>query len=204
MQGFSAVERELVTWLTRYGAPLLFFAQVFGIVGLPIPDELLMMVAGALVKQGHLRGHSITIAAIAGCLCGITVSYLVGVLIDVKVLHRKFPRHQAAIKRAQAWFRRFEGWLLAFGYFIPGVRNVSAIIAGSSELRYREFALYAYTGGVFWCSVYLAIGYYAGDHWEEVADKARSNITLTVVILGCAVAMLVVFRKMAERRRIHT
>jgi membrane protein DedA with SNARE-associated domain len=198
------VERELVTWLTRYGAPLLFFAQVFGIVGLPIPDELLLMVAGALVKQGLLRGSSIAVAAIAGCLCGITVSYLVGVLIDVKVLHKKFPRHQATIKRAQAWFRRFEGWLLAFGYFIPGVRNVTAIIAGSSELSYREFALYAYPGGVLWCGVFLSLGYYAGDHLEEVADKARSHVTLAAIIIGCAVAMFVIFRMMAERRRIHT
>jgi membrane protein DedA with SNARE-associated domain len=198
------VERELIAWLTRYGAPLLFFAQVFGIVGVPIPDELLMMAAGALVKQGHLRGSSIAIAAIAGCLGGITLSYLVGVLIDVKVLHRKFPRHQATIKRAQAWFRRFEGWLLAFCYFVPGVRNVTAIIAGSSELSYREFALYAYAGGVLWCSVYLSLGYYAGEHLEEVADKARSNVTLAAVILGCTVAMFVVFRMMAERRRIQT
>jgi membrane protein DedA with SNARE-associated domain len=198
------VERELVTWLIRYGAPLLYFAQVFGIFGLPIPDELLLTVAGALIKKGTLHAPSIIIAAIAGCLSGISLSYTLGRLVDVKVLHRKFPHHQAAIKRAQAWFRRFEGWLLAFGYFIPGVRHVTAIVAGSSELGYREFALYAYSGGILWCSVFLSLGYYAGDHWQEVADKARSNVTLAAVVLAGAAMLYVLVRLMSERRRVHS
>jgi hypothetical protein len=46
------MERQLVEWLVRYGAPMLFFAQVFGIFGLPIPDELLLTLAGALVRKG--------------------------------------------------------------------------------------------------------------------------------------------------------
>jgi membrane protein DedA with SNARE-associated domain len=199
---FQPVERELVDWLIRYGAPLLFFAQVFGIFGLPIPDEFLLTVAGALVRKGTLRGTSIAIAAIAGCLSGISLSYVVGRLVDVKVLHRRFRRHQAAIERAQAWFRRFDSWLLAFGYFIPGVRHVTAILAGSSSLEYREFALYAYSGGVLWCAVFLLLGYYAGDHWQEVVDKVRSNVAFDAAVLAGAIALYVLVRFAAERRRL--
>jgi membrane protein DedA with SNARE-associated domain len=198
------VERELVSWLVRYGAALVFFAQVFGIFGLPIPDEILLTVAGALIKKGELNGSSVFIAAIAGCLSGISMSYLLGCLVDIKVLRKKFPHHQAAIKRAQVWFRRFDSWLLAFGYFIPGVRHVTAIIAGSSELTYREFALYAYSGGVLWSSTFLMLGYYAGDHWEEVVDTVRSNVTFAAVVLAGAIAMYVVLRFTSERRRVQS
>jgi membrane protein DedA with SNARE-associated domain len=198
------VERDLVAWLVRYGAPLLFFGQVFGIVGLPIPDELLLMVAGALVKKGDLNGTSIAIAAVAGCLTGISLSYLLGCLVDIKVLRKKFPRHQAAIKRAQAWFRRFDSWLLTFGYFIPGVRNVTAIIAGSSELSHREFALYAYSGGILYSTTYLMLGYYAGDHWQEVAATVRPHVALGAVILACTVGVVVLVRLATERRRLHS
>jgi len=169
------VERELVSWLIRYGTPLLFFAQVFGIIGVPIPDELLLTVAGALVRKGLLRGSPTAFAAIAGCLSGITVSYAIGRIVDVAVLHGHIHRHQPAIDRAQAWFRRFGSWLITFGYFIPGVRHVTAILAGSSCLGYRVFALYAYPGGVLWCAVFLSLGYYAGDRWQDVAAHARSN-----------------------------
>ena len=197
------VERELVMWLGRYGAPMLFVAQVFGIFGLPIPDELLLTVAGALVRKGLLRGSSIASAAIAGCLSGISLSYAVGRLVDVTVLHARFNRHQAAIDRAQAWFRRFGGWLLAFGYFIPGVRHVTAIVAGSSSLDYPAFALYAYPGGVLWCAVFLMLGYYAGDRWQEVARRAQSNAALAAAVLACIVAAYAMVRFAAERRRLH-
>ena len=198
-----AIERELVTWLVRYGAPLLFFAQVFGIFGLPIPDELLLTVAGALVRNGELNGSSIGIAAVAGCLTGISLSYVLDQFGDVQILHKKFPRHQAAIERAQVWFRRFDSWLLAFGYFIPGVRHVTAIVAGSSNLSYREFTLYAYSGGVLWCAVFLTLGYYAGDHWQEIADKSRSNVAFAAAVVTGAIAMYLLARFTAERGRIN-
>jgi membrane protein DedA with SNARE-associated domain len=198
------VEREIVAWLVRYGAPLLFFAQVLGIFGLPIPDEILLTVAGALVKKGELDGPSIAIAAVAGCLTGISLSYLLGCLVDIKVLRKKFPHHQAAIKRAQAWFRRFDSWLLAFGYFIPGVRHVTAILAGSSELSYREFALYAYSGGFLWSTTFLMLGYYAGDHWQEVVDTARANVTFAAAVLAGSVAMYIVVRFTSERGRVQS
>jgi hypothetical protein len=35
------VEPQVVEWLVRYG----FFAQIFGIFGLPIPDELPLTIA---------------------------------------------------------------------------------------------------------------------------------------------------------------
>jgi len=197
------LERELAAWLVGYGAPLLFFAQVFGIFGLPIPDELLLTVAGALVRKGLLRGSSIATAAVAGCLSGISLSYVVGRVVDAAVLHARFQRHQDAINRAQAWFRRFGGWLLAFGYFIPGVRHVTAIVAGSSSLDFRGFALYAYPGGVLWCAVFLMLGYYAGDRWQDVAYTARSNAAVAAAVVACVGAGYVLIRLAAQRRRVQ-
>src|SRR5262249_9763685 len=68
LQAQSAVEQELIAWLVRYGAPILFLAQVLGIFGLPIPDEMLLTLAGALVRRGTLPGVPIVTSAIAGCL----------------------------------------------------------------------------------------------------------------------------------------
>ena len=55
------------------------------------------------------------------------------------------------------WFRCFGRWLLAFGYFIPGVRHVTALAAGSA-LDYETFARYAYPGAVLWSCTFVALG----------------------------------------------
>jgi membrane protein DedA with SNARE-associated domain len=195
------VERELVGWLIRFGAPLLFFAQVFGIFGLPIPDELLLTVAGALIASGRLNLPSTVAAAFLGCLTGITMSYGVGRWVGLPVLHARFTSHRETIERAQEWFRRFGGWLLTFGYFIPGVRHVSAIAAGSSGLDYRRFAAFAYAGGAIWCSVFLGLGYFAGDRWPQVARAARTHSLRLALVAAGAVAVYAVIRLTAQRRR---
>ena len=195
------MDRELVRWLVQYGSPLLFFAQAFGIFGLSIPDELLLTVAGALAASGHLNLFSTFTAAVSGCLTGMTLSYVVGRSIGLAVLHRPFIGHHDAIARAQHWFRRFGGWLLTFGYFIPGVRHVTAILAGSGSFDYRTFAAYAYPGGVLWCAVFLGLGYFAGDRWREVFHVARTHLGRAALIAAGAIVAYAAVRVVAERRR---
>jgi membrane protein DedA with SNARE-associated domain len=173
-------------WLVQYGAPILFGAQVFGIFGLPIPDELLLTMAGAFVANGVLRGPSTIAAAVGGCLVGITLSYLLGRVVGIKMLRATFAHHIAQLERAQALFRRFGGWLLAFGYFVPGVRHVTAIAAGSGCLNYATFARYAYPGGALWCAVFLGLGYASGDRWESVARTAKSHLAIAGGVVACA------------------
>src|SRR5438270_13080424 len=111
------MDRHVLDWLERYGAPLLFFAQMLGIFGLPIPDELLLTIAGVLVRRGSLNAISTLACAISGSLAGITLSYVLGRSAGLRILQRLAGSHAASVERAQAWFKRFGKWVLAFGYF---------------------------------------------------------------------------------------
>jgi membrane protein DedA with SNARE-associated domain len=183
--------RTLLELLVRHGAPVLFLAQTFGIFGLPIPDELLLTAAGALVQKSQLSGPATFVAAVGGCLTGITLSYALGRRIGFPVLQRRLRVHPETFARAQRWFERFGGWLLAFGYFIPGVRHVTAIAAGSAGLDFSCFSRYAYPGGIFWSIFFLALGYYLGDRWHGIvpfthAHWAMITVTAVIALLGAA------------------
>jgi membrane protein DedA with SNARE-associated domain len=141
-----------------------------------------------------LNGVHTAFAALAGCLTGITVSYLLGRLIGITLLRRWFLRHEWAVERAHRWLHRFGGWLLAFGYFIPGVRHLTAITAGSGGLEYRTFAAWAYPGGAFWCTVFLSLGYWAGDRWREVAEVAHDHAAIAAIVVALAVTIYIVIR----------
>ena len=180
------MERYLLDWLVRYGPPVVFFAQLFGIFGLPIPDELLLTVAGALVRRGELPSVPTALAAVTGCMTGITLSYVLGRTVGVRAMRRLFLRHEAALIRVQNGFQRFGCWLLAIGYYVPGVRHVTAITAGSIPLRYRTFALYAYPGAVVWCATFLGLGYVAGDRWREAFEAVRHHVALTALVAAAA------------------
>ncbi|MGE5246536.1 MAG: DedA family protein [Betaproteobacteria bacterium] len=195
------MERHLIEWLSRYGPSVLFAAQMFGIFGVPIPDELLLTVAGALVRRQELQPVTTAAAAVGGCMTGITLSYVLGRTVGLAAIHRVARLHEASLQRGQRWFRRFGGWLLTFGYFVPGVRHVTAIAAGSTSLEYSRFAAYAYPGAVLWCATFLLLGYFAGDEWERIARVARHHLALVSLALVAAVVVYAIISQAGERSR---
>jgi len=163
---------------------VLFLAQVFGIFGVPIPDELLMTVAGALIRRGTLPATPIVFAAVSGCLAGITLSYVLGRTLGVRAVHRFV--HNDTFERAEAWFCEYGGWLLAFGYYIPGVRHVTAIAAGTAPMEFGRFARFAYPGGVLWSVSFVGLGYFAGDRAPQLLAAVRGHLALAAIAAALA------------------
>src|ERR1700674_5446035 len=128
------MEHTLINWLGHYGPVVLFLAQMFGIFGVPIPDELLLTVAGALVRRGQLNGPATLVAAIGGCSTGITGSYVLGRTVRITTLHRVLHIRDSSLARAQRWFKRFGVCLLMFGFFLPGVPTTTAIAFPSTPI----------------------------------------------------------------------
>jgi membrane protein DedA with SNARE-associated domain len=192
------MERYFLDLLARHGAPMLFAAQMLGIFGIPIPDEVLLTVAGALVRRGTLSATSTVVCAVAGCIAGISLSYFVGRTVGVPTLRRLLGPHSDSLERAQIWFERFGKWVLAFGYFIPGVRHATAIAAGSSRFEFSEFAAYAYPGAVLWSTTFVAAGYYGGDRWEHAAALARGHLA-AVAIAAVAAAAAYAYARRREK-----
>jgi len=188
------MEQTLIAYLTEYGAVVLFLALVLGILGLPIPDELLMTVAGALVRHGVLNGAATITAACAGSASGITLSYVLGRTLGAAALHRVLHVPEQTFAQAQRWFARFGHWLLTFGYFIPGVRHVTAIAAGTAPVSYRAFAQAAYPGAVLWCCVFLGVGYWAGDEGARLIAAMHGHVRLGVALVAVGGGLLLLGR----------
>ena len=194
------METRIYQLVVHYGPAALFVAQMFGIFGVPIPDELLLTIAGTLVRRGQLDAGPTGLAAVAGCITGITFSYVLGRTIGLRAIERFVHAHDSAVGRAQRWFARFGGWLVAFGYFIPGVRHVTAIAAGSAPMTYGRFAAFAYPGAILWCGVFLSAGYLAGDRWHELAAAVRRH-ELTALVVG---TILLAAYVAVTRRRVRS
>ena len=180
----------VLDWIARYGYFGLFALLMFGIAGLPIPDETLLMFSGYLISKGRLNPLLAFVFSFAGSVSGISLSYCMGRFVGQPVLFRygRFvgitPGH---LDSARAWYGRAGEWLLAFGYFIPGIRHFTALIAGMSRLHYRVFALFAYGGAAIWVATFLGIGYIVGDHWQLAIALVHRYTTASVVLLAVIV-----------------
>jgi len=192
----------LLAWLAHYGYPGLFVLLILGIVGLPIPDETLLVFSGYLIASGRLNPLGTYVSALAGSICGISLSYFIGRTAGHTLILR-YGKHlhitQERLNRVHRWFERAGDWLLAFGYFIPGVRHFTALVAGMSELEYPRFAAFAYTGAAVWVGVFLAIGYVVGEEWQSAIAFVH-RYTLVAVMIAIPAALIIWFVRTRRSR----
>lgn len=198
------IQDLLLRFVTDYGYIGLFFALVFGIVGLPLPDELLMMFSGFLVSKGELRYATTVLVALSGSMIGMSLSYFIGYRYGMPVLQkhgRKFYLTPEKLEKAEQWFQRFGKWTVTFGYFFPGIRHVTALFAGISKWSYGTFLLYALPGGVIWVFTFIPLGIHLQEDWRTVAEVVR-KFTWGIVI-GVAILALVGWRIQRRLKKRH-
>ncbi|MCR8630393.1 MULTISPECIES: DedA family protein [Paenibacillus] len=167
------MEKHLDLLLSQYGYIGIFLALALGVVGLPIPDELLLTFIGNKVAQGKLVLLFALGSAFLGGITGITLSYFIGQKLGLPLLikyGRKIHITAERIEKTQHKMNKYGSMLLVFGYFVPGLRHIIAITAGTSNMNYRKFALFSYTGALLWCAFFIFIGRGFGEKWHIIRN----------------------------------
>src|SRR5436190_3175928 len=99
-------EETVIQWITQYGYFGIFFLLIFGIIGLPIPDEWLLVFSGYLAFKEVLGLLPTLAIAAIGSAGGLTVSYMLG-RTSSNFIVRKYGRWLSIdddkIKKGQHW-----------------------------------------------------------------------------------------------------
>ncbi|WP_413309771.1 DedA family protein [Bacillus sp. 1P10SD] len=183
----------------HYGYFGIIIALIGGIVGLPIPDEVLLTFVGYNVFQEKMSYFPSLLCAFIGAFGGITLSYLLGIKLGLPFLQRfgpKFHITEERVNKTRKLFIKFGPFLLIIGYFIPGVRHVTAYLAGINNYSYKKFALFAYSGAMTWCFTFITLGKALGDNWVHVgAYLSRYSLYVLFVLLLGAILFFTFRRK---------
>jgi membrane protein DedA with SNARE-associated domain len=191
-------------WIADYGYVGIFGLLMLGIVGLPIPDETLLLFTGYLISKHELELLPAIASGFLGSICGISVSYALGRTLGLYLvtrLGRYLHLDPEKLDHARAWFERKGKYGLVIGYFIPGIRHLAAYVAGSSQLPLPVFATFAYLGGLLWSSSFITIGYVLGDEWERMSTSIHRYLVIGAVITTAALAISVVVWRRRDRMK---
>lgn len=176
-------------WIAVHGYGVIFGFFAAGIIGLPVPNDLLLAYLGHFIYNGKLLPFPTVAAAFLGCICGMTVNYLIGRTLGLYLV-KKYGRYvrltPEAIMKVHDWFKHAGRWGLLISNFLPGVRHLAPIAAGTSKMVFLEFAIFAYVGALVWVVLYLSLGYFLAEEWVRQTAKIH-------FILGIASAAVIVF-----------
>lgn len=190
----------LAQLVAQYGYGLFFVAFGLGPVGIPIPNEAMMLLGGSLAGEGTLDPGRIYAYSLAGLIVAYTVSFLVGRLFG-HLLMRKLranERFRRPLAKVDALTARYGAKALLVSCFLPGVRYLMPFVAGATGVPFRRLALFAYTGAMAWILIYFMLGF----HWGDEAFELMEGTGMASKIFFLASTLLLYFAtRIIVRRR---
>jgi len=175
-----------------YELPTLFFAILIEEAGIPIPipGDALVMLAGA---EPHTSlQHAVAAIGISSLAVFLGSSVLYTVMRHggnpLLVKYGKYVHlHEHRVSRLKAWLEHRGRIAIIVGRLIPGLRIPTTVLAGTSGVAYREYALTAAIAAVVWSCFYYAVGGLLGQAapvvWA-VAAGAVDDLPRWLVVVG--------------------
>ncbi|GAA1895445.1 DedA family protein [Williamsia serinedens] len=175
-------------------------ASIF--VGVVIPGEIAVLIAGVIASGGRLELWEVLVVAIAGAVIGDFVGFEVGrrwgTVLLAKLPERLVkPEH---VDRGREELRKRGAIAVLVGRWIAALRALMPGLAGMSGMRLRTFVIANAIGGAIWASAVASLGYVAGSSYKTVESSLgyASEILIGVVVL--AIVALVVRSRLHKRQ----
>ncbi|MBJ7983364.1 DedA family protein [Bacillus cereus] len=160
---------ELISYIEQYGYWALFFCLWLGIIGMPIPDEMIVMSGGFVSSLGVLSVIPAFLLTYLGVVSGLSLGYILGKIFGIRVLEKLMKKKKAKyLLKSQEIVGKYGHYALVISYFIPVVRHIVPYLVGMNNMSFKTYAIYSYVTGFVWTLVYFVLGSIFGKHIEMI------------------------------------
>jgi membrane protein DedA with SNARE-associated domain len=159
-------------------------------MGLPVPGETVLVLAALFAARHHeMSLAGVMAAATVGAILGDNIGYWVGREFGYRLLLRYgayVGLSDARIKLGQYLFLRHGRKVVFFGRFIPVLRILAGLLAGTNRMPWRQFLIANAAGAVLWVGVIGTSAYAFGRALLRVTGPAA--VCLFIVGAGLLIA----------------
>ncbi len=161
----------------------------------PVPSEAVMPFVGFMVVDGQWNLWAAILATSTGSVVGSAISYAMGYYGGkpfVLKVGRYLLLNPHDLERTEDFFRRRKGTITLFiCRFIPVVRHLVSVTAGTGKMGLLPFLLATLFGATLWNSFLLVCGMYLRERWELVLQYSHEVDIVVVVVLLAGLAFFV-------------
>lgn len=198
---------DILSLLDTYGVLLLFAILLLKEIGLPIPipGDLLMLLAGARAATGNLSLLEVLLAATLAGLIGAFVQYFLARGPGRGAIYR-FGKYvgltPARLDKASATVKS-RGWVaIALARALPGLRIGAVAACGLASVPLATFATGLLAGTLLFVGFHTLLGFFAGPGVGALLSTL--NLPLLPVLLLLALLGLVGWLIIKRRQSTHT
>jgi membrane protein DedA with SNARE-associated domain len=175
----------------------------------PIPSEVILPLAGYRASTGAFNVFAVWIAATLGALLGALILYGLGAWLGYERLHRLAGHRwfilasQKDIDRGDELFDTHGGKIVLLARCVPLVRSIVSVPAGLSGMPILRFSLFTAIGSGIWNAVFIGLGWFLGENWDQVEQYLGPISYVVVGLLLIGLVVLIVRRRRTQATGRH-
>ena len=177
----------------------------------PIPSEVILTFGGFLTLHSQINILGVIIASTIGSVIGAIILYMIGKLLSKERLYKlvegkigkalHFKKED--IDKSEKWFLEKGKYTVFFCRFIPIIRSLISIPAGMTKMNFSFFLLLTLAGSIFWNTVLVCLGAFAGEAWEKISNSVDifAKTTLIILIVAFVVLAYLFYKNRIKKKR---
>ncbi len=190
---------------------VVLFAVIFAesglLIGMFLPGDSLLFVAGFLAFKGDLNIWALIPMLFIAAFAGDQVGYTTGRLGGEKFFKNENARilKKSHVDKTKTFFDKHGSKTIVIARFVPIVRTLAPIMAGTAKMEYKKFVVFNVIGALIWTTGITLAGYFLGQSiGAETIDKYLLPIIALVVLLSLSPAIFEFIRHRISKKQLSS
>lgn len=197
----------LVDFLLNFYGPV-HYLFIFAMLllcgfGVPIPEDIALIVAGIISYYGLTDVHIMTIVGFLGVMIGDSLIFLLGQKYGMRLTRSGFFARLLSPERLETVGRTFRergNKMLFAARFMPGLRMPMFFSAGTLGIPFRVFFFYDGLAALLSVPLIVYSVFYFGDRIEEVVRWIKRVEHGIIFVILAVIAFAVVKWALSKRK----
>lgn len=192
----------------EWGGYFILFGLLFACgLGLPLPEDIPLLLAGYFISQGKMDPFIASALAWLGIIGGDCVLYHLGKKYGLNITKVPFVgKHvtKGRILRAEQLFERWGVWVVAVGRLFAGIRGAMVVAAGAIRFNFVKFVIADGLAALVSGGLFVWLGYWAGKKLGSVGqmrEKIKGVEHWVFIGLGVLAVLFVLYLWFRRLRR---
>jgi membrane-associated protein len=194
----------VVEFIQQHGYLALFLSFYVCLLGLPIPNEVLVMTGGLLAATDYFHPVLTFLIVYVTVILNATILYWVGNTFGNRIICKleKVERLNKKLTKASSLIHRYGSFAASICYLLPIVRHLIPFLMGTYRISYHTFARFSYISGFVWTLALFLIGNFFSTKIDLIG-KNLYVVGASILLLLCGMLVVVKMKKLLSHHFIR-
>jgi len=182
----------------------LFILLVLGTLGLPFPEDGILLLSGFLTAHGVIKPLPAFLIIYSGLLITDFLLYSVGKKFGRRLVeHRKFHKiiTYDRLTKLEEKFKKWGILVVFFGRHLLGLRAQIFLVAGVMKMSWKKFLIVDGTSALFTITLWGGLGYVGGNSVHTLTKNIKTLEVIFILILAGSILIGLLNKYLKNKRK---